>query len=137
LSDSYRDPFFNLLNIIDSKNKVFTPMPSEIPEYMSFDYKPDKVYLLDNNVILDLEFDSSGETKDLPRYMLYVAHLAYTHTVKSKSDAVYSVRTVVVYPDTVKIPASIFTDKGSLLYSIEQISLGSVINGSEVKYWLK
>jgi hypothetical protein len=64
--------------------------------------------------------------------MLYAAHSAYAHTVKCKSGAVYSVRTVAVYPDTVRIPARVFTDKGSLLYSIEQISLGSAINGSEM-----
>jgi hypothetical protein len=81
LSDSYREPFFNLLNIIDSKNEVFTPMPSEIPAIVSFDCRPDKVYLLDNNVILDLEFDSSGKKKDLLRYMLYAAHLMYSHNL--------------------------------------------------------
>jgi hypothetical protein len=130
LADNHSNIFFKILNIGDN-NFSFIQTPSEIATIESFHNLPDKLYLLNNNVILDLEFDSSGKSKDLTRYMLYSALISYKFTVKSKYTIFYPVRTVIVYPGNVKLPPNIYTKTGSLLYSVEQISLNDVINGDE------
>jgi hypothetical protein len=145
LCDDYTEIFFDILNI-NSMNKDLISVSSEIAEIQSFKFQLDKVFIADRKIIIHIEFDSSGKSNNLTRYMIYAAHLSYKFSNlpgkniygdQATKKKIYPVRTIVIYPANVTIPSCVYTVEGSLLYTIEQISLADLINGVEILAELK
>jgi hypothetical protein len=128
LTDSHQDALFDILKIGVKKGSA-AQIPADIAKIESFYDMPDRLYLLENNVLLDIEFDSSNKPEDITRYMFYAALISSKYSAMSGHKIYYPVRTVVVYPGNVKLPTSIYTNTGSLRFTVEQISLNDVIDG--------
>jgi hypothetical protein len=128
LSNQHNKSFFKLLNIFDVENTVIESKENEIADIKSFHKVPDTVFLLNNNVILDLEFESSPHKSDLARYMVYASLLSDKFTSNCNYNIIFPVKTVVIYPDNVIMPQKDYIKTESLLFSIIQISLGNLID---------
>jgi hypothetical protein len=86
IADIYPFSLLNILNLFPDKNTTYTQTASELATIQSYRGLPDKVFLSNDNKILVLEFDSSGKTTDLRRYLLYAAHLSAKFSTLSRDN---------------------------------------------------
>jgi hypothetical protein len=91
----------------------------------------DNIFLLGKSELINIEFDSTGKPENLNRYLFYGSIACASLYDKIK---VYpNMTTIVVYPGSVKtIPTPVYSDKGSLLFKVEQISLAKLIDGDKI-----
>ncbi|MDR2142609.1 MAG: hypothetical protein LBR11_12655, partial [Deltaproteobacteria bacterium] len=128
LVDNFSNLLVSTLEIHKAQN--ISVLPNELPIIEVSKAIMDRVLLIDNKNILNIEFDTSGLEENLVRYMFYAAVISQAYYKKYNTyQAVY---TAVIYPGFVKLPTNIYTTEGSLLFTVKQIYVPDYINPNEI-----
>jgi competence CoiA-like predicted nuclease len=123
---------FGMLNILDDKNVKIEEIPTEIATIETVSLKLDTAFILNNELILDIEFDSTGHKRNLLKYLKYAIYMTDFYSAKNEYSFYFPVKTIIIYPGYVKLPPIVKTNIYDNLFSIEQISLGGRFDGETI-----
>jgi hypothetical protein len=127
LCDHYQQEFLQLLGI----NTSATLEPTEIKNILTSFHRLDSLLKVGENDFIDLEFDGNGDKYNIIAFCCYAS--LFCSDYYKKYSIIPNFKTIVLYPGNVKnLPSATLSMKGSLNYTIEQISLNDLIDGEEV-----
>jgi hypothetical protein len=118
------------LGVVD-ENEIIEEKDNDIALAKSFNTPVGRVFQVNDDVLLNLEFETSPHEGDFPRYLMASACLSYDYASKFDFEKAFSVRMVVAYPYKVKIPSNLCLDRGSLLFSVNTVSLGDLVDSDK------
>jgi hypothetical protein len=134
LADHYQDDFNEVFQIFPNSDSAYR-LPGEPTVDPAHLLRPDRVYCVTcddgRKIIVNIEFESRNDSNDLIKYIRYALHLSIYYGQKHPFIPI-PVRIVVIYPDTVSKPSSIYLDDECLRFKIIQISVGDYINGDQL-----
>jgi hypothetical protein len=132
LVNEHRKEFLKILNINIPGDITSSYTNFEIKRLLTFTGYLDYCAIIDEKSVLCIEFDSTGEAKNIKRYLQHSTFASIVASEKCKSEINFPVRMIVVYPAKVTLPPSVYASEGNLLFSLEQISLSNAINSDDV-----
>jgi len=116
LSENYANKSFNVYGL--NLPRIKRLLPTNLPVLSLNERRVDNVFLLEGNIILILEYESSVKYKNLIKY----GHYAFRILEKYYKDKKYKILIVVIYTGEIEsAPNSL--DAGSIQLSFEQVFL--------------